>query len=71
MQMTLITFFSADYKALPNGNSKPMYHATGGKSNMTYEKGALTITNARFTIGMPDDHHPTGVTRSMTKLDCF
>lgn len=53
-------FFSADYKALPNDNSKPMYHATGGKSNMTYEKGALTITNARFTIGMPDDHHDTG-----------
>ena len=54
-------FFSADYKALPNDSSKPMYHPTSGKSKMTYEKGALTIINARFTIGMPDDHHDTGV----------
>lgn len=54
-------FFSADYKALPNDSSKPMYYPTSGKSKMTYEKGALTIIDARFTIGMPDDHHATGV----------
>lgn len=53
-------FFSADYKALPKDSSKPMYHPTSGESKMTYEKGALTITDARFTIGMPDDHHDTG-----------
>lgn len=53
-------FFSADYKALPNDSSKPMYVARSGSSTIKLENGKLTLVGGRFTIGMPKEHEDTG-----------
>src|SRR5690606_20605015 len=45
------TFPSAVYKTLPNDPAMPLYVATSGSSRMTFVDGALSMNNARFTIG--------------------
>lgn len=45
-------FFSAAYKALPGDPAKPLYVRTGG--NVIIEKGKITLSGGRFTVGMPE-----------------
>jgi len=51
---TADTFFTADYKSLPDDATSPMYVATSGGSNVSFADGALSMANARFTIGAID-----------------
>lgn len=44
-------FFSADYKALPNDPGTRMYADTAGGTRVSFADGALSMFNARFTIG--------------------
>src|SRR5690606_12431489 len=53
------TFTSAVYKTLPNDPAMPLYVATSGSSRMTFVDGALSMNNARFTIGDKADSTDT------------
>lgn len=50
-------FWSADYKSLPEDNSKPMYVRKGGTISLV--DGILILDGGRFTIGMPNDRAET------------
>lgn len=54
------TFTSAAYKSLPDDSSKGMYTITAGATRLSFEEGALSFHNARFTIG--DKGDPTNAT---------
>lgn len=45
------TFFSADYKSLPEDVTSPLYAVTGGGSGISISNGEITMTSARFSIG--------------------
>lgn len=45
------SFFSADYKSLPEDSSAPLYNVTGGGSGIVLENGEISLTSARFTLG--------------------
>jgi hypothetical protein len=45
------TFFTAAYKALPEDAAAPFYVATSGSTRITVADGALSMNNARFTLG--------------------
>lgn len=44
-------FFTIAYKTLPDDAAAPFYVATSGGSRITFADGALSMTNARFTLG--------------------
>lgn len=44
-------FFSVDYKTLPDNPAVAMYVGTAGATRVTFAGGALSMTNARFTVG--------------------
>jgi pectate lyase len=45
------TFFSADYKNIPNETTTPLYNITGGGSGITLTDGQVSLESARFTLG--------------------
>lgn len=45
------TFFTADYKGLPDDAASPMYNITGGGSGITITDGQISLASARFTVG--------------------
>lgn len=51
-------FFSADYKDLPTDPTQPLYVRRAGSPSLN-EDGHLVLSNARFTIGMPEDRADT------------
>ncbi len=49
------TFFTAEYKSLPNYPDKPMYRVAGGASNIAFIDGYIRLGNgSRFVIGEKD-----------------
>lgn len=44
-------FFTTVYKAIPTDSSLPFYVATSGGTRISFADGALSMNNARFTLG--------------------
>lgn len=61
---TADNFFTADYKSLPDDETKPMYIALAGQSEMTITEGSFEFGNGRLAVGALND---TATTANDTK----
>ncbi|QIL90367.1 fibronectin type III domain-containing protein [Microbulbifer harenosus] len=64
-------FFTTAYKSISVDSTTevPFYAVSGGGSNMLIASGALSLTNARFTIGDKSPETPTASTDTEAALD--